>query len=217
MEFSRGVVLHRRYRTSRLIPSFRSRELKLISKPRRLSASRRYVSCASVVPSFLWSLLGRAPDESVQRHLTLCPRNQRERLQDVLELFSPQLVELSDPGVQTCQRRSVASPCQEPRERSDFPAGVRRGLGRRDRELLHRRRCYVRRDAKAYEVVDDEAVEEAAEEMLQARTHRCAQAEDGVGRCAARGQDRRDERQAIRGAGYVPVSQARMFVPIRSQ
>ena len=107
-------------------------------------------------------------------------------LQDVLELLCAQLVELRDPGVQARECGAVRSSGEQPREGGDLPAGCGRSLGCRDRQLLHRRRRHVHRDAQAHEVVDDEAIEETAEEMLRCERQRRAQAEDGVRRHAVR-------------------------------
>ena len=104
-----------------------------------------------------------------------------------------------------------------PRERGDFPGRGRRRLGGWYRQLLDRRRRHVRRHAQPDQVVHDEAVEQPAEKMLIARRQRRAEAENRVGRDAAGGQHRGDERQPIGGARDVAVRQARAIVAIRPQ
>ena len=72
---------------------------------------------------------------------------------------------------------------QQARERGDLAARGRGGLGGRDRQPLDGRRRHMGGHAKPDEVVDDEAVEEPAQEVLRARR---AAACAGRRRCAWR-------------------------------
>src|SRR5207247_7139137 len=104
-------------------------------------------------------------------------------------------IELRDGGVEAGEGRFVSTAREEACEGGDLHERGRRFLLHRNRQLLHRRRSDVRRDAQAHEVVEDEAVEETAEKIVGTRRQRRAQTEDGVRRDAVRRQDGGNQRQ----------------------
>ena len=67
------------------------------------------------------------------------------------------------------------------------------------------------------QVVHDQAIEHGAQEELGLQRQGRAQAENGVRRDASCRKDRRDERDAIRRAGDVPVGKPRTLVARRVQ
>ena len=101
--------------------------------------------------------------------------------------------------------------------RQHVSKGARPVVRSGDGQTLDRRRGDMCGHAQADQVVDDEAVEDAAEEVLRVLVKRRAQAEDGVRRHTARGQNRRDERELVRGGRDIAIRQPRTLETIRFQ
>ena len=123
-------------------------------------------------------------------------------------------IELRRPGHSgRTQRRPVVAPAEGGRATCAISRTLAaRLIFARDRQPLDDRRRDVRRDAQPHEVVDDQAVEETAEKILRRWRQRRLQTEDRVRGHDARRQDRRDERQAVRGARDVAIRQTRPLV-----
>ena len=151
------------------------------------------------------------------RRVTLFSRDQRKRLEDVPELRGAQLIQRRDERLQACERHEILVGRQPARDRGDFAERSRCIVSLRDRQPVDLRRCYMRGDAEAYEVVHDVAVEDAAQEVLRLERQRRTQAEDRMRRNAARRENGRDEREPIRRARHVAVSEPWPLVPPRFQ
>ena len=129
------------------------------------------------------------PSRHVQRQPPILDRDERKCFEHVVEFVGAQLVQLRDDRVEACEGRRVEAPLERAGEERDLVDRRRRILLRRQRQLLDYRGGDVRRDPEAHEIVHDEAVEQAAEEMLRRRRERRPQAEHRVRRDDAAGQD----------------------------
>src|SRR6266851_8979550 len=83
--------------------------------------------------------------ELSQRSLTLFDRNQRKRVENMLELAGRELIHAGDASVEDGEHSRIEAFRQQTGERADLPERRRRRPRRGNRQLLHSRRRDVRR------------------------------------------------------------------------
>ena len=106
--------------------------------------------------------------ESLYSLITLSPWYQRKRREDVSKFVAGELIKRRDTGLETRCGDSVASTRQSARERHDFARRLRRMVTSWHGQLFDQPSRDVRRHSQPNEIIDVEAIEQAAQVVLTA-------------------------------------------------
>ena len=141
-----------------------------------------------------------------------CLWHERKRRQHVFELLDTELIQGGDPRLQSGMGGRVVPPRQHAaRARRSLRSRAGAWSRVRHRQPLDDRGRDVRRDAQPHQVVQDEAVEQAAEQLLIGAA---PAASSGRTPCASRRSRRKNRPQsasAVRRARDVSIRKARPF------